>query len=166
MTYTRFNKFVAASALVGGLALGVPAQAGADASGDLYSWSTAAGKSVSSEMKYPAMAILKGSEGTPAYRVTIDRDGDVLSAELVKSSRSGVLNAAAKRAIKRADFPNLPADYRGDKLTFAVKLNYALAYSVKEQKALQRQGRVSSTRIASNGAPVNASVEILEGQAD
>lgn len=110
------------------------------------------------------MAANSGKEGVASFRVTVDRNGDVLSADLMKKSRSSLLNSAAKRVVKRADFPSLPSDYKGEKLTFALKLKYALAYSAKEQKLLQREGRVSSRRIASNTGPVSASIEILDAE--
>ncbi|MEX0297629.1 MAG: TonB family protein [Kordiimonas sp.] len=163
MVNTTFKKVLVASTIAGSLAFGSAAQAGTDG---FSSWTTAAGKSVSSEMRYPAIAVLNGKEGTPTFKVKINRSGDVLSADLTKTSRSGVINAAAKRAIKRTDFPSVPADFEGEELTFSVQLHYALAYSAKEQRYLQRQGRVSSERIASNGAPMTASIEIAENQAD
>lgn len=164
MVNTTFSKTLVASTLVGAVAFGSAANAGAD--GGLHSWSTAAGKSVSGEMTYPAMAVRYGKEGAPAFRVTVDRNGDILSLDQTKTSRSGIINGAAKKALSRVDFPSLPQGFAGDKLTFAVKLNYALAYSVKEQRHLQREGRVSSRRIASGTAPMSASVEVVDNMAD
>lgn len=164
MTHTTFSKLIAVSALMGGLAFGSAAQAGSD--DGLYSWSKSAGKSISSEMRYPEIAVRQGKEGATLFKVTVDRAGNVLDSDLTQRAKSGLINSAAKRALRNVDFPDLPASFEGDKLTFALRMNYALAYTPKEFRQLQREGRVSSTRIASGPAPMSASVEILDNEAE
>lgn len=161
MKHTTFSKLFTVAACAGTMALASTAQA--DSAGELYSWSQAAGKSVSSVMSYPQLAIRKGAEGIASFKVTVDREGNVLDSDLVKRNRSSLINGAAKRAVAKVDFPDLPSDYKSDTLTFALNLNYQLAHTGKEYRQL-REGRVSSQRIASNASPMSASVEILDAE--
>ena len=159
MKNATFNKLISVAALAGGLAMTSGAHAGS--AGELYSWSKAAGQNVSEAMSYPQLAVRRGEEGTASFKVTVDREGNVLDADLVDRHRSSLINGAAKRAVAKVDFPSLPNDYKSDTLTFSLNMNYTLAHSGKEYRQL-REGRVSSQRIASNASPMSASIEILD----
>ena len=95
-------------------------------------------------------------------KVTIDRSGAIRSFDSIRLSSSPAINSAAKKALKKTKFPALPADFDGEKLIFAVRMNYAIASSAAEERNLRRQGRVSGRQVASKNAPMAASIEILD----
>lgn len=57
---------------------------------------------VNSSKTYPAQAVKRGIEGHVTVRVELDGDGNLLSANVVSSSGSGILEQAALRAVERA----------------------------------------------------------------
>lgn len=133
--------------------------AGEDTS--LKGWAGEAGTYISSEMRYPKMAIHKNEEGAPEFKVTVDREGKVLSLDMTQRSWGSTINRA-KRVLKKADFPDLPAHYKGDKLTFAITMQYAIADSAYEYRQLQKNaGNVSTEKLAGKKGPLTASIMIL-----
>ncbi|WP_417463482.1 energy transducer TonB [Kordiimonas sp.] len=160
----NFAKGLMVAASLGAMTFGAAAQAGE--SDGLKAWSKAAGASVDAEMKYPAMAVRQNAEGFASFRVTIDRSGNVVDTDNVVTAKSGLINAAARRVVKNAEFPALPSDYLGEKLSFALHLNYAIAASGDEERALKRDARVTGREIARARGPVSASIEILDANAD
>lgn len=134
--------------------------AGESAPANLRSWAKDAGQSVDAVMAYPRLALLRGEEGNTHFRVTVNADGDVVNVEQTERAFSNMINGAAKKVIQKADFPALPAGKA--KMTFGVKLVYAIANSPEEAAALKREGRVTGQELAANGAPMMASIEILE----
>jgi len=153
--------------LLSATALGSPAIAGDEAAG-LNDWAEAAAVAVDKKMSYPAMAVRNGDSGSTRQLVTIDRYGNVIDAELTERARAGTINSASKRLAKQADFPALPTSFDGDRLTFALELNYHMASSTHEEIRLRRQGNVESYRL-SGGAKGNqrfASIEIISGAAE
>lgn len=161
---TNFAKGLLVAASLGAMTFGASAQAGE--SDGLKAWSKAAGASVDAKMKYPAMAVRQNAEGFATFNVTIDREGNVVGTDNVVAAKNGLINAAARRVVKNADFPALPADYRGEQLSFALHLNYAIAASGDEERALTRDARVTSRDIARARGPVSASIQILDANAD
>lgn len=161
---TNFAKGLLVAASLGAMAFGASAQAGQ--SDGLKAWSKAAGASVDAEMKYPAMAVRRNAEGSATFRITIDRAGNIVDTDNVVAAKNGLINAAARRVVKNAEFPALPADYSGEKLSFALQLNYAIAASGAEERALKRDARVTSREIARTRGPVSASIQILDTVAD
>ncbi|WP_417450201.1 energy transducer TonB [Kordiimonas sp.] len=155
-----FFKSVAMVATLGVASFIAPASAGQD--DGLRAWAKSAGVSVDDVMVYPAIALRRGEEGFTSIRVTVNRDGDVVATENVMRADRASINAAAKRLLKKVDFPALPADYRAEKLSFALSLNYAIANSASDEVKLKRQGLVSSREIASARGPMSASIRILE----
>jgi periplasmic protein TonB len=74
-----------------------------------------------SKREYPPAALRQG--GTAKVQFTIDRQGKLLSRELVESSGSELLDAAALRIVERAEpFPEPPAELTG--LTFRVPMTF------------------------------------------
>ena len=157
-----FIKSAAVAATFGAFALAAPANAGQD--DGLNAWAKSAGVAVDKVMVYPTLALKRGEEGMTRVRVTVDRDGNVVASEKMMKADSWHINAAAKRVLQRADFPALPAAYRGQELSFALQLNYAIAGSAQEAAALERQASVTSREIASNRGPVTASIQILDAE--
>ncbi len=157
---THFTKLSLIGAFAASLLTSVTF-AGQDADMSLKGWAHKAGSYISGKMTYPQMAIQKNEEGAPVFHVTVDREGKVLSAKMTERSWGSTINRAAKRAIKKADFPDLPANFEGDKLTFALTMRYAIADSAYEYRKLQNAGSVSTEQIAETSGPLTASIEIL-----
>lgn len=160
MTISILKKSTVAAATLSAALLSGAAQAGHD--GGLAGWVEGAGDSIDSVMNYPAIAARKGEQGYASFRVTVNRAGDVIASDLQQATDSARLNAAARRTLARADFPALPSNYNGEKLTFALRLNYVIASSAKEQRQLMREGRVTGREIAANSAPMMASITVLD----
>lgn len=159
---TKFMKPVlyATAAATALWAVGTSAQAGDN--GGLQAWAHGAGTAVEKSMSYPKMAVTRGEEGTAAFKVTIDSDGNVVDTERSKSSGSSFINAAARSALKRTKFPALPSDVNKDELTFSLQLTYAIAGSATEQRALEREGYVTGREVAKARSPMFASIRIEE----
>jgi protein TonB len=75
---------------------------------------------------YPSQA--NGAEGIVTINFRIDWQGKVVSSQVVKSSGSSVLDAAALALVKRASpFPPPPSDLSDSDLSIAVPVRYAAA---------------------------------------
>lgn len=149
-----------AAAAMAAAAMTTGAQAGGDHS--LTSWSEAAGKSVDKVMTYPRLALRKNEQGVTSFRVTVDRQGNVIDSDNLERANSALINSASRNVLKQADFPALPSDFEGEELTFALQLNYAIAGSSFEERALKREGRVTGREVAAARGPVTASIRILD----
>ena len=69
--------------------------------------------------RYPSSAKRRGQEDRIELEFVIDKDGNVLSHKIVKSSPYGSLNKAVAKMIKRASpLPSVPEALRGNKTTF------------------------------------------------
>lgn len=77
--------------------------------------------------EYPDEARSRHEEGTVLIAFVIDRDGQVLSFNIRRSSGSFVLDKAAEDLIHRADpLPPPPATYPGPRLQMVLPLTFAL----------------------------------------
>ena len=77
-----------------------------------------------SKKVFPPGAI--GQSGTAKVKFAIDRQGKLLSRELVESTGSELLDAAALTMVERAEpFPEPPAEVSDDRLTFTVPVIFA-----------------------------------------
>ena len=163
MTYSKMfnNKLAIVAAVAGTFALSGGAMAGSSAQG-LETWADAASHSVDKVMRYPRTTVRGNGNGAARFRVTIDRDGDVIASNQLRRIGSSILNSAAKQVLKRADFPALPGAYDGDTLTFVLQLNYGTS----DQAAFPREGKVSSRQIASSGSRTLAGLTIIDTNAD
>jgi len=150
---------VMAGALAGTLVASGGAIAGAPADG-LKSWAAAANQSVDDVMQYPRMTIRGSGNGAARFNVTINRSGEVVTSDQVQRINSSILNSAAKKVLRQADFPALPTSYKGDSMTFVLQLNYGAGKDVK----LPRQGRVTSRQIAS--ATGQSGIELVNAEAN
>ncbi|UTW57641.1 hypothetical protein KFE96_12420 [Kordiimonas sp. SCSIO 12603] len=127
----------------------VAAQAGDSGSNGLKDWAQEAGEAVNTVMNAPTLYSATGSgAGLALYQVTIDRDGDVVDAIRVKKPSDMGIRAAARKVLRKVDFPDLPASYNQDKLTFVLQLSYAT--SDEQAEKFLRQGYVTSQQIAQN----------------
>ena len=124
----------------------------ADDQSSLKQWAHEAGSEISSVMRYPMLAERQGHQGTTAYIVTINRDGDVLNFSNAGKRNKVIFNSASKRALKRVDFPALPDSYDGEQLRFKLTMEYRENVDPTRQAYLnnknRRKGKVTGTRIA------------------
>lgn len=167
MTQVSLKGLLAAALMTSATVAGTTAATAGDDALTLANWSAKASEVVFNEMDYPRLAYKNNQEGAVRYRVTVNRAGDVVSAEAVELPRGVFLRTAARRLVEKADFPALPAAYAKDELTFALALNYSIASSASEYRALQKEfGAVSGQQIAQSastgGAPYFASIQILD----
>lgn len=130
----------------------------------LTGWAKDAGKSVDRVMSYPSIAANHGYEGKARFRVTVDRAGNLVSFDQMVKAENSIINGAARRVVNRAKFPALPASYGKNTMTFALNLQYALVADEQAARALKREGHVTGEAVASSGAPMLASIEILSDQ--
>jgi protein TonB len=76
---------------------------------------------LASKKEYPTGATGGGAAKTAKIKFTFDRQGKLISRELVESTGNELLDAAALRMIERAaPFPEPPAEVKDDAFTFAV----------------------------------------------
>ncbi len=77
--------------------------------------------------KYPRSALRRDQEGRPKVRFKIDREGNLLSYELVESSGNTALDQGALATVERADpFPPPPTELGGETHIFTVPVNFVL----------------------------------------
>lgn len=150
---------IVSTALVTAFVMGGLAKADDDSG--LYAWARAADQSVDEVMVYPSIALRRSQTGRSVFEVTVDRSGQVVGSDLVENFGAPALKSAARRVLRQAEFPALPANYRGEQLTFSLRLNYLIAGSEMEARALRRSARVrgepvSSGRIASGAISISA----------
>jgi protein TonB len=105
-------------------AAGLPAAEAAALTREL---ATAVRAAIARAQRYPAQARSRGIAGTAVIQVTIGRDGGLWRVELVSSSGSGLLDAAAVAAAQSVGrYPAAPADLQGASFTFEAGLVYDL----------------------------------------
>jgi len=69
--------------------------------------------------RYPTMAKRRGQEDIIELKITIDKEGNVLSQEIIKTSLYKSLNRATLKMIKRASpLPPVPEDIQNNKTRF------------------------------------------------
>jgi protein TonB len=87
-------------------------------------WKKKIGIQLASKREFPPGAT--GQRGTAKVKFVIDRQGKLISRELVESAGSEVLDTAALRMVERAEpFPEPPAEVSDDSLTFTVPVIFA-----------------------------------------
>jgi periplasmic protein TonB len=105
-------------------ASGVPAAEAAALTRELAAAVRAA---IARAQSYPAQARSRGIAGTAVIQVTIGRDGGLRQVELVRSSGSGLLDAAAVAAARAVGrYPAAPANLPGASFTFEAGLVFDL----------------------------------------
>ncbi len=77
--------------------------------------------------RYPEAARAHGEQGVATATFTVDRSGRVLSASVVRSSNSRLLDEEAVALIRRAEpLPPMPADMPGSTATLTVPVTFSL----------------------------------------
>lgn len=77
--------------------------------------------------RYPDTARSRGEQGVAYATFTMDRSGNVLSASIVRSSNSRLLDEEAVALIRRAaPLPPVPAAMTGSTVTLTVPVTFSL----------------------------------------
>ena len=129
------------------MALG--AQAGDSGDYGLKSWAKEAGTAVNDAMGARSLlARTSTGAGLAIYQVTIDRDGEIVDADRIRKPNDMAIRSAANRVLKNVNFPDLPASYNQEKLTFVLQLTYATSEAQAER--FHHEGYVTSRQVAAN----------------
>lgn len=84
-------------------------------------------KKIRNKTKYPQRALDRDQAGNVRVAVIIDRQGNILSTNILESSKFEMLNKEALDAIKRsAPFTELPAEIAGARFEFTVPMRWTL----------------------------------------
>lgn len=89
-------------------------------------WRGALGAWVQSHRVYPAAARAAGHEGRVSIRFTVDRTGRVLSAQVVSSSGSSLLDEGARSLLANAQLPPFPPAMPQPQQTVVLGIQYNL----------------------------------------
>jgi periplasmic protein TonB len=85
-------------------------------------------KKIRSRTKYPQRAQVRGQVGNVRVAITIDRQGNILSTNILESSKFDLLNKEAIDAVNRsAPFTELPAEMPGARFEFSVPMRWSLS---------------------------------------
>lgn len=84
-------------------------------------------KKIRSKTKYPQRALDRSQAGNVRVGIIIDRQGNIISTNILENSKFELLNKAAIDAIKRSSpFPALPAEIAGARFEFSVPMRWTL----------------------------------------
>jgi protein TonB len=93
--------------------------------GAVASWLVSISKQLERNKSYPAAAQKRGETGVVELAFSIDREGHVLSSEIVKGSGSAALDQEALATVRRAQpFPAPPGGFDGEKFSFNVPVKF------------------------------------------
>ncbi|MBV1928727.1 MAG: TonB C-terminal domain-containing protein [Gammaproteobacteria bacterium] len=146
MKVTSISKAVLAISAIGAFAVTAAANAGQP--DNMAEWKAEANASINKVMTFPSAATHRAATGQAQFTVTIDRDGRLIATKQTLKPHSFKLNFAAKKALRRARFPDLPKSYTGEKLTFTLNMNYQSGRTIPYRGNL-RDGTVSGSEVAS-----------------
>jgi len=120
---------------------------------NLTEWVSQANQLVDQNMRIPVFSqMVENPTGANSYRVTIDRQGEVLDFTRLAAADLAKFDRATVATIKRVDFPELPADFAPEKLSFVLDMFYATTeYELRtlhRKMGRQNKGDVKVTEIA------------------
>lgn len=96
-------------------------------SDEAMSWSKALMNHLGRHRRYPKAARNAGHQGAVQVRFTIDRAGQVLSARVVKASRSSLLDEEALAMLKRASpLPEPPDEIAGEVVELVIPIQFTI----------------------------------------
>jgi len=145
MTSTRTSKAVVATLIASGIFATSAASAGQPS--NMAEWKASANQSISKAMSAPELTTRGSHTGFAQFAVTIDRDGEIVSATQIERTNSSSLNSSARRAVRRANFPELPENFDAEQLTFTLNMDY-LAQPRSARFDKLKRGKVSSIVIS------------------
>jgi periplasmic protein TonB len=92
---------------------------------EIATWHSSISKQLERNKSYPPAAQKRGETGVAELAVSMDREGRVLSSEIVKSSGSAALDQEALATVRRAQpFPVPPAGVDGERFKFNVPVRF------------------------------------------
>lgn len=141
----RFTTVATSLAVAGLMSFAIQAD---DTTMTTQEWTNAAGKAISDVMSYPAIALRQGRAGSASFVVTVNRDGDVVDYYATGGKNAMAFKSPSKSALKRVDFPALPATINGDQVSFTLNLEYKSSRQAYLDTKSKQQGTVTGTRIA------------------
>lgn len=96
-------------------------------SDEAMTWSKALMNHLSRHRRYPVAARQAGQQGAVQVRFTIDRKGQVLTAQVIKASRSSALDAEAVAMLKRASpLPEPPEVVGGETVELVIPVEFSI----------------------------------------
>jgi protein TonB len=96
-------------------------------SDEAMSWSKALMNHLGRHRRYPTQARQAGQQGAVQVRFAIDRKGKVLSAQVIKASRSSHLDAEALAMLKRASpLPEPPDEIPGEVVELVIPIQFTI----------------------------------------
>jgi len=102
-----------------------PPPESASTQGAIHSWQVSVLKKLEPYMRWPDDAPSDVKSASPVVRVTINRQGDVLSVKVVKSSGYESFDRAARKLFKRAAIlPPPPPEMTGSPLSFNMAVTF------------------------------------------
>jgi periplasmic protein TonB len=92
---------------------------------DAFRWQTALAAHIERFKRYPAKARSSGEQGIATVAFTIDRQGQLVTSHIVKSSGSSMLDQETLAMLARAQpMPAPPGDIPDNKLSFVVPVRF------------------------------------------
>ena len=76
--------------------------------------------------RYPKRARRLGHQGSVTVRFTVDRNGNVLSSNIVRSSGHDALDDEVRALMRRGRMPRMPADMKQARITMTVPIQFRL----------------------------------------
>jgi periplasmic protein TonB len=90
------------------------------------SWQGAIGAWLEAHKTYPEEARRRGDHGRAIVRFTVDRDGHVLTVQLMTGTGSASLDDAVERLLRGARLPPFPTDMVEPSVTVTLQIRYTL----------------------------------------
>lgn len=84
-------------------------------------------KLIYAELRYPKRAVQKEIEGLVVLRVSSNRNGQLIAADVAQGAHQMLDRAAQQAATKAAPFPAVTADMAGDKFEFMIPVVFKLS---------------------------------------
>lgn len=83
-------------------------------------------QAINNNLKYPLIARKRGIKGDIEVEFIVDREGKVLTCNIIKSSGYNLLDSAGLESIKEVKLPPLPYVIKEDTYSMAITLKYRL----------------------------------------
>jgi len=121
------SRVIAVALLAIGLAMqvspGHSQELGVDCPGKVHPSVATLSKKIQAQAIYPTVAALAGKQGIVVTGVTLRRNGELVSARVLRTSGNQLIDDSVIDAIRRAaPFPPPPANFEGDPVEIVVTL--------------------------------------------
>ena len=110
-------------------------------------------RSLAEHKSYPDRARRARAEGTVTVRFTFDKQGTILSTEIVKSSGHEILDRAATQMLQRANpLPSIPDTVEGARMTLTVPVSFCLTTTMSCGRETPKAGEDRTGTSGSSGS--------------